>query len=625
MINISRICELVEATEQLLLENRVEWLRKNLVATQAEYEKLSDPSDPFWKRKLSELFKTKVAESEFSRLLEADPSKNKQYVQWLMKQLLKLDFWDETRKRFVREDLEKIQADLKVFDKIKQRLPADQRDINRLTPEQLFEIVEPYRAEEELQSNREQEKQIKAQTIRLLDTEQYLVLIPKTKEAAQYYGKGTRWCTAGENYNYFDQYNRQGPLFIVIVKSKPGQTFDEFAREQFIAANKESPQAYEIWLEKYRKYLMNSYNAERGGEKYQIHFESGQVMNAQDHGVSLVELGKKHPAVQDAIANWLIGRYQERLKGEDDTGAEAEYENSWRYPDSKELIQRLAKLGAVRKAVGVVPDKALATSSDVRVLVSLVAEGVLKPEAANAGLGSGTVHGKPGTRPEISFVSDKLLDLVADDWGDFEDWWGKDREGDYAKMAEDVFGGDIWSWFDGGELPDIESCLNYYLSDADLAKVEAKARELKYSFKDFDEEGEDQKLEWLLKNRDDWEPITDAIRFACDSAQRSADESEVYNDFVKALEEVVGKHRWEQSALKFRMSIKEFQDLMTANLPDEEDTVSAFGLISELGLGYVQQSDGIKVNMPHYGWGGQGTIDKPYLTECLENQLAEIE
>lgn len=43
---------------------------------------------------------------------------------------------------------------------------------------------------------------------------------PKTMAASQLYGKGTRWCTAGKSieHNLFDQYNREGPLYIVVPR-----------------------------------------------------------------------------------------------------------------------------------------------------------------------------------------------------------------------------------------------------------------------------------------------------------------------------------------------------------------------------------------------------------------------
>lgn len=68
----------------------------------------------------------------------------------------------------------------------------------------------------------------------------WLVVIPLSMDASCYWGNGTEWCTATRNEedNYFDRYNDEGPLIILI--------------------NKEN------------------------GEKYQFHFESDSFMDKKD-------------------------------------------------------------------------------------------------------------------------------------------------------------------------------------------------------------------------------------------------------------------------------------------------------------------------------------------------------
>lgn len=52
------------------------------------------------------------------------------------------------------------------------------------------------------------------------DDSKVKIIIPKTKEASIYFGRGTRWCTAGSNYNMFDSYNSKGPLYIIMFKGQ---------------------------------------------------------------------------------------------------------------------------------------------------------------------------------------------------------------------------------------------------------------------------------------------------------------------------------------------------------------------------------------------------------------------
>ena len=77
---------------------------------------------------------------------------------------------------------------------------------------------------------------------------------PKTKRAACYYGRGTKWCTAAtKGDNYFDEYNKDGPLYIIIPKTP-------------------------------------SYP----GEKYQFHEESGQYLNEKDEVFDKGEFIKRY-------------------------------------------------------------------------------------------------------------------------------------------------------------------------------------------------------------------------------------------------------------------------------------------------------------------------------------------
>lgn len=75
------------------------------------------------------------------------------------------------------------------------------------------------------------------------EDDMWFVVIPKSMDAACYWGSDTEWCTATRNEedNYFNSYNDEGPLIILI--------------------NKEN------------------------GEKYQFHFESDSFMNKKDTSI----------------------------------------------------------------------------------------------------------------------------------------------------------------------------------------------------------------------------------------------------------------------------------------------------------------------------------------------------
>ena len=82
---------------------------------------------------------------------------------------------------------------------------------------------------------------------------------PQTEKESCYYGKGTKWCTAGNRGNYFNQYNNNGPLYIIIPK-----------------------------------------HAKYAGEKYQYHqydLSEKECMNELDNPIEIDTLLKMYPTI----------------------------------------------------------------------------------------------------------------------------------------------------------------------------------------------------------------------------------------------------------------------------------------------------------------------------------------
>ena len=207
-----------------------------------------------------------------SSLEDSDPTKNKEYVQWLAKvyanQGVKLE-----------DILSRGNSALKMYHefKTKQILPPEQRDIGRLT----FSDVEYLAGDRNLLqalANKEEQGSTKAadkgSSETVFDNDAVRIIVPKNEEAACYYGQGTRWCTAARENNMYSRYAKDGNLYILLPKK---------------------PQ-YE-------------------GEKYQLHFSSNQFMDEQDNTVdNVVELldmrfgnlvdffREREPAIND----WLV-------------------------------------------------------------------------------------------------------------------------------------------------------------------------------------------------------------------------------------------------------------------------------------------------------------------------------
>ena len=169
-----------------------------------------------------------------------DPTTNKQYVQWLAKMYANTNVKLEDLISTTKEYLTKFE-----ILKRKKLIKPPANDINRYPSVNNFmDVLDTYDLpEEDVPVKKGESKEVyKDADVR--------IIVPENEDAACYYGRGTRWCTAAtQGSNYFNQYHRDGPLYI-LLPTKP----------------------------------------EYEGEKYQLHFPSGQFMDETDEGVDLVKL-----------------------------------------------------------------------------------------------------------------------------------------------------------------------------------------------------------------------------------------------------------------------------------------------------------------------------------------------
>jgi len=197
-----------------------------------------DPDIPKKTRDVTDPNEQMKAVAYYLESLErADPTKNKQYVQNLIK------FYIGGERL---EDLQSTAVDyLTKFHKLKakKQIPSPRNDINRYANFGDFaSVIDEYPDPEKAEKSKGDAQEVyKDANVR--------IITPKNTEAACYYGQGTRWCTAADSNNMFDSYNSDGPMFI-LLPTKPH--YD--------------------------------------GEKYQIHPESEQYMDESDSAVYVKDL-----------------------------------------------------------------------------------------------------------------------------------------------------------------------------------------------------------------------------------------------------------------------------------------------------------------------------------------------
>jgi hypothetical protein len=235
--------------QELLAENRVQWLKDNMKDVDTSHDSLSTHHN------------TPDIIDHFAN--NADPSRNKQHTQWFMNQY--------KNKAIRQEDAPRIHSTLSTFDKHKGKL--DRKNISDYGS--LYELetaVEPHKGA--VASNKEQKRLDKADAETVHDKNGLLVKNIKSPEAAIHYGKGTKWCTSSKDLsaNPTKDYLKQGPIYYVQAKDEHGKP-----------------------------------------EKYQFHGESNQYMDSEDKPVSLHHLANKHPELKnvDEFKNNLPAFYSE--------------------------------------------------------------------------------------------------------------------------------------------------------------------------------------------------------------------------------------------------------------------------------------------------------------------------
>jgi Domain of unknown function (DUF4116) len=158
------------------------------------------------------------------RFAGSDPTPGKSRTQWLIKTYIQ-------DSKFKLEDLGRAHAALAAFERFKPKLSIEQREINHLkTMFALEALVDPFvKAEERARLTRDlssatgrekrrlEELKARDESIILQESDGLpTIAVPMTEFAAQWWGRGTKWCTAADKNNAFAQYHEFAPLVIIV-------------------------------------------------------------------------------------------------------------------------------------------------------------------------------------------------------------------------------------------------------------------------------------------------------------------------------------------------------------------------------------------------------------------------
>ena len=199
--------------------------------------------------------KPTTPEEIVNTLSKADPTPNKQFLQWISRSYI--------RGEFRAEDVGQIKLDLDLFSKIKNKLEI--KDINQYKKlSDLRRAIIPFE-NQDVRSGKQMKKEEAAGFFERGEAEWFYrgsslkILIPKTEAASCYFGKGTKWCTAAtQSENMFDDYSSEAPLYIIITNSS---------------------ERYQFWMAD----------------------DEHQLMNVMDEEVDIVKFVERYPEVINAF------------------------------------------------------------------------------------------------------------------------------------------------------------------------------------------------------------------------------------------------------------------------------------------------------------------------------------
>ena len=149
----------------------------------------------------------KISQDDFNKLIEADPTRQKKYLEKLSK------FYLEVR------DIDKLKELVLIYDRLVSKKLIDKRDINQFKDFQEFkDLVEQLSGEK---SKREVKELVKSKDVDIiLNNDKFLIVRPKSHAASCIYGAGTKWCTTERSDKHWKRYYEENLVTFYYILNK---------------------------------------------------------------------------------------------------------------------------------------------------------------------------------------------------------------------------------------------------------------------------------------------------------------------------------------------------------------------------------------------------------------------
>lgn len=305
---------------------------KKVIMEQGRYEILKKTyAEP--KKKGDKVKPARMSKEQLDTIVLADPTTRRdgdnikkagKYTQWLLKQFLNIEpnieaqygtpqFKSELQEkiRLFFEDLYKTTEDLEKFERFKGQLDAEMRDINNLTIRSLEDAVSGFSLEKTKATKDEKKEASKTYehpggevihrganwTVVKIEDQGQL-----GKDAACFYGGNslrsgqgeTSWCTSSPGLTYFNNYIKQGPLYVIIPNEAKSFKLDDVK----IGKSSGLPAL-----------------------RYQFHFPSNQFMDPDDRQIDLTNFLNSNPELKETFKP----EFMKGLTGSEGTEITVEY------------------------------------------------------------------------------------------------------------------------------------------------------------------------------------------------------------------------------------------------------------------------------------------------------------
>lgn len=156
----------------------------------------------------------------FEIVLACDPTAQGRYGAWLSAWRRKQ--WPDFGLRCVcsSQELQDLARGIEHFDRVRSRLPLDYRDIGRFRDAAELIVAEQFAHACGRREARALERdQAYSESLTLFHEGRWRLVKLNSKQSAQWWGKGTQWCTAGQFFNRYEQYASKGSLLIMLTPS----------------------------------------------------------------------------------------------------------------------------------------------------------------------------------------------------------------------------------------------------------------------------------------------------------------------------------------------------------------------------------------------------------------------